>query len=121
MIGELGDYYTYLMGTFLFGCHTKPAEDDIKRAQKLEGSIQKSINACNVLLELTDHEPRLKGTYPKAFYKEMIVSTRNLLDRLMSIRIALTNMPLEVKNDICKRELNVYRRDMVSTLLVMAH
>lgn len=57
---------------------------------------------------------RLKGPFPKDFYKEMIVSTRNLLDRLMSIRIALTNMPLEVKNDICKRELNVYRRDMVS-------
>ena len=104
------------MGTFLFGAHVKPTEDDIKRAQKLEGSIQKSINACNVLLELTEHEPGLKP-FPKDFYKEMIVATRNLLDRLMSIRIALTNMPSEVKSDVCKRELNVYRRDMASIII----
>lgn len=115
IIGELGDYYAYLMGTFLFhDPQIPPKLDDIKSAQKMEGKIQKSINACAVLLELTDHEPRLKGPFPKAFYSEMIVSTRNLLDRMLSIRIALSKMPTSVKKNICMREYNIHRRDMVS-------
>lgn len=118
IIGELGDYYTYLMGTFLFHQQIAPSSDDVKRAQKMEGKIQKSINACAMLLELTDHEPRLKGPFPKAFYQEMIVSTRNLLDRLLSIRIALEHMPLSVKQDVCQQEYNRYRRDMTASMLL---
>ena len=116
IIGELGDYYTYLIGTFLF--HDKdsqPSDEDVKKAQKMEGRIQKSINACSVLLELTDHEPRLKGPFPKDFYKEMIVSTLNLLDRMLSIRTSLASMPRSVKNDICLQDYNIHRRDMVKT------
>jgi hypothetical protein len=43
----------------------------------------------------------------------MIVSMRNLLDRMLSIRIALLKMPVVVKHDICEREYHVDRRDMV--------
>ncbi|KAI9247684.1 hypothetical protein BDA99DRAFT_525753 [Phascolomyces articulosus] len=119
IIGELGDYYTYLMGTFLFhDQHLEPSDEDIKKAQKMEGRIQKSIHACSVLLELTDHEPRLKGPFPKDFYMEMIVSTRNLLDRMLSIRTALASMPSRVKKDICLQEYNVHRRDMTASMLL---
>ncbi|KAI9495945.1 hypothetical protein BDB00DRAFT_811080 [Zychaea mexicana] len=119
IIGELGDYYTFLMGTFLFHDHQNlPSDEDEKKAQKMEGGIQKSINACSVLLELTDHEPRLKGPFPKDFYKEMIVSTRNLLDRLLTIRTALISMPASVKKDICLQEYNVHRRDMTASMLL---
>ncbi|KAI9317563.1 hypothetical protein BX666DRAFT_1938456 [Dichotomocladium elegans] len=119
IIGELGDYYAYLIGTFLFhDPAVPPSDDEVKGAQKMEGAIQKSINACHVLLELTDNEPRLKGPFPKAFYTEMIVSTRNLLDRLMSIRTALTGMPRDVKREICQRDLNTHRRDMTASMLL---
>ncbi|KAI8137954.1 Fusaric acid resistance protein-like-domain-containing protein [Fennellomyces sp. T-0311] len=116
-IGELGDYYTYLMGTFLFN-ELQASDDDVKKAQKIESKIQKSIDACAVLLELTDHEPRLKGPFPKDFYKEMIVSTRNILDRLLSMRTALISMPSSVKKDICLQDYNVYRRDMTASMLL---
>ena len=112
-VGELGDYYTFLVGTFLFN-EMKPSEDDFKRAPKIDSKIQKSINGCGVLLKLTDHEPRLKGPIPKDFYKEMIVPTRNILDRLVSMRTALISMTNSVKRDICGKEYSVYRRDMVS-------
>ena len=91
----------------------QPSAEDVKKAQKMEGRIQKAINGCSVLLELTDHEPRLKGPFPKDFYKEMIVSTLNLLDRMLSIRISLASMPRSVKNDICLQDYNIHRRDMV--------
>ncbi|KAG0172340.1 hypothetical protein DFQ28_011056 [Apophysomyces sp. BC1034] len=122
VLDDLGDYFTYLMGTFLY--HDKgipPTEDDIKESRKIEKKIQKTINACSVLLELTDHEPRLKGPFPKEFYKEMIVSLGNLLDHILSIRLALLKMPPMVKDELMQHDQNIYRRDLVASLLLHFH
>jgi hypothetical protein len=113
-IDQLEDYYTFVMGTFLYhDPKMTPNDTDITKGEKIESKIQSAIDACSVLLELTDHEPRFRGPFPKLFYKEMIVSLRNILDRLLSIRIALLQMPLVVKHDICEKEYHVERRDMV--------
>lgn len=118
-IDQLEDYYTFVMGTFLYhDPKMMPSDTDITKGEKIESKIQSAIDACSVLLELTDHEPRFRGPFPKLFYKEMIVSLRNILDRLLSIRIALLQMPLVVKHDICEKEYHVERRDMVSFLCV---
>lgn len=113
-MGQLEDYYTYVMGTFLYhDPRIIPTDAEITRGEKMESKIQSAIDSCSVLLELTDHEPRFRGPFAKLFYKEMIVSMRNLLDRMLSIRIALLKMPVVVKHDICEREYHVDRRDMV--------
>lgn len=121
-MGQLEDYYTYVMGTFLYHdpCSI-PSDAEITRGEKLESKIQSAIEACSVLLELTDHEPRFRGPFPKAFYKEMIVSMSNLLDRMLSIRIALLKMPLVVKHDICKKDYHVDRKDMIASMLLTFH
>jgi hypothetical protein len=117
-MGQLEDYYTYIMGTFLYhDPHSIPSDAEITRGEKLESKIQSAIEACYVLLELTDHEPRFRGPFPKAFYKEMIVSMGNLLDRMLSIRIALLKMPLVVKHDICKKDYHLDRKEMVKSLV----
>ncbi|KAI8391655.1 Fusaric acid resistance protein-like-domain-containing protein [Radiomyces spectabilis] len=119
VIGDLGDYYTYLMGTFLYHDErVPPTQLDIVQSQKMENGIQKSITASSVLLQLTDHEPRLKGPFPKEFYREMIVCTRNMLDRLMSMRIALVKMVPAVKEEVCLQAHSVYRHDMVAAMLL---
>ncbi|KAI8641877.1 hypothetical protein BD408DRAFT_417551 [Parasitella parasitica] len=119
---QLEDYYTFVMGTFLYhDPETMPADTDISKGEKIESKIQSSIDACLVLLELTDHEPRFRGPFPKLFYKEMIVSMRNILDRLLSIRVALLQMPLVVKHDICEKEYHVERRDMIASMLLSFH
>ncbi|KAF7725301.1 hypothetical protein EC973_000311 [Apophysomyces ossiformis] len=119
IINELGEYYTYLTSNFLYhDINMPPSEEDIKTAEKMERKIQSSIDASFVLLQLTEHEPRLKAPFLKSFYGSMIVSLRNLLDRLMSMRTALTKMPLEVKQDICRPEYYVLRRKMISALTV---
>ncbi|KAG0167567.1 hypothetical protein DFQ30_005904 [Apophysomyces sp. BC1015] len=119
IINELGEYYTYLTSTFLYhDPHVPPSDEDIKTAEKMERKIQSSIDASFVLLQLTEHEPRFKAPFLKNFYESMIVSMRNLLDRLMSMRTALTKMPLEVKQDICQPEYYVLRREMISALML---
>ncbi|KAI8388044.1 uncharacterized protein BYT42DRAFT_558741 [Radiomyces spectabilis] len=122
ILSEFGDYYTFLMGTFLYHHPmSPPTEEDIKKATKIENRIQSLIDAASVLLELTNHEPRLKGPFPKDFYKEMIVALRNLLDRMLSIRTALTKMSPFVKRDICDQEYYLYRRDMIAAMLLHFH
>ncbi|CEP15871.1 hypothetical protein [Parasitella parasitica] len=119
---QLEDYYTFVMGVFLYHSpETAPADSDVVQGEKLESKIQSAIDACSVLLELTDHEPRFRGPFPKLFYKEMIVSMRNILDRLLSIRVALLQMPLVVKHDICDKEYRVERRDMIASMLLSFH
>ncbi|KAI9480972.1 MAG: hypothetical protein EXX96DRAFT_199060 [Benjaminiella poitrasii] len=119
---QLEDYYVYVMGTFLYhDPKTLPSDKDIAKGVKLESKIQSAIDACMVLLELTDHEPRFRGPFPKLFYKEMIVSMRNTLDRLLSMRIALLQMPPEVKRDVCEKAYHADRRDMIASMLLNFH
>ncbi|KAI8090955.1 uncharacterized protein B0P05DRAFT_627272 [Gilbertella persicaria] len=121
-MGHLEDYYTFIMGTYLYhDPQTIPSDAEITRGIKMESKIQSAIDACSVLLELTDNEPRFRGPFPKLFYKEMIVSMRNLLDRLLSIRIALLQMPMVVKHDICEKTYHMDRRDMIASILLCFH
>lgn len=113
-ISDIGDYYSYIMGTFLY--HDQglfPTEDEFEEAEKMENKLEKKLIACNELLQLTDHEPRLKGPFPKEFYKDILVSSHNLLDRMMSLRVCLTKMSPEVKYTVRKMDKYLYRRDMV--------
>lgn len=103
------------MGTFLYRApNYQPTEEDIKQSTKLENKIQTSIDSCIVLLELTDNEPRLRGPFPKTFYKAMINGLQDLLNRMIGIRIALFKMSPSTKEHICQHEYYIYRRDMVS-------
>ncbi|KAL9557711.1 hypothetical protein MBANPS3_001258 [Mucor bainieri] len=118
-IGDLGDYFSYVMGTFLY--HEEglfPTQDEFKEAEKMERKLEKMLNTCNVLLELTDHEPRLKGPFPKEFYREMLISAHNLLDRMMSLRIILMKMSPGVKKTVRGLDIYHYRRDMVASILL---
>jgi hypothetical protein len=113
-LDDQADYFTFLMGTFLYHLpETPPTLDDIKRSIKMENKIQESIDACNVLLELTDNEPRMRGPFPKAFYTAIINAMQDLLDRMSSIRVALFKMSPTVKKNICQHEYYIFRRDMV--------
>ena len=114
-IGDLGDYFSYVMGTFLY--HDEglfPTNDEFNEAERMERKLEKMLNTCKVLLELTDHEPRLKGPFPKEFYREMLISAQNLLDRMMSLRIILMKMSPSVKKTVRNLDIYHYRRDMAS-------
>ncbi|ORY91108.1 hypothetical protein BCR43DRAFT_538228 [Syncephalastrum racemosum] len=122
ILNRLGEYYIYLVGTFLYSePDNPPTAVDIKHSLKMETKIQATITNARVLLELTDHEPRLKGPFPKAFYKEMLASSQSILNHLGSIRVSLSKMPLTVKNDICHEAYYLYRRDMIACMMLHFH
>ncbi|KAI8060923.1 hypothetical protein BC940DRAFT_245818 [Gongronella butleri] len=119
VLDQLADYYTFLMGTFLYHLPTTPPSDeDITLSLKMESNIQKSIESVLTLLELTDNEPRLRGPFPKAFYKAMIDTMQDILDRLASMRVALFKMSPPVKKLVCHHEYYKYRRDMIASILL---
>ncbi|KAI8876515.1 hypothetical protein K501DRAFT_231909 [Backusella circina FSU 941] len=121
-MSQLEDYYTYLLGTMLYhDPNVYPSTEDLNGAEKLENKTQEAINVCSVLLELTEHEPRFKGPFPKEFYKEIINSMRNILDNMLSIRVSLLRMPAVVKHDICAAEYHADRRDMIAAVLLTFH
>ncbi|KAI9281806.1 Fusaric acid resistance protein-like-domain-containing protein [Sporodiniella umbellata] len=119
---QLEDYYTFVMGAYLYhDPRSIPSDEDITKGEKMESKIIKAIEGCSVLLELTDNEPRIRGPFPKAFYKEMIVCLRNLLDRMLTTRIALIKMPLVVKHDVCSKHYHDERIAMISAILLNFH
>jgi uncharacterized membrane protein YgaE (UPF0421/DUF939 family) len=119
-VSDLGDYYSYVVGTFLYHDESLfPTKDEFEEAEKMEHKLEKMLNTCNELLNLTDHEPRLKGPFPKEFYKEMLISTRNLLDRMMSLRTTLMKMSPEVKKTVRNLDKYLYRRDMVNMASIL--
>jgi hypothetical protein len=120
-IGDLGDYYSYVMGTFFYYPERLfPTMDEFKEAEKMERKLGKKLVTCNELLELTDHEPRLKGPFPKEFYKEMLVSAHNLLDRMIALRISLMKMSPGTNKTVRKLDKYLYRRDMVRKKIRLA-
>ncbi|ORX56446.1 hypothetical protein DM01DRAFT_1382683 [Hesseltinella vesiculosa] len=119
VLDQLADYYTFLMGTFLYHLPSHPpTEEDMNRSIKMEGSIQSSIEAVLILLELTDNEPRLRGPFPKAFYKAMIETIQDILNLLASMRVSLFKMSPNVKSHISQHEYYQYRRDMIASILL---
>ncbi|KAI9320587.1 hypothetical protein BX666DRAFT_2024230 [Dichotomocladium elegans] len=119
IIGILGDYYTFLVTTFLYhDLRIPPTAKDMKKGFKIETKIQDSIVAAGVLLDLTDHEPRLKGPFPKALYKEIIDSLQAILDILGCMRVTMIHMPVAVKRDITSKEVHVERRDMMAAIML---
>jgi hypothetical protein len=115
VIFELGEYYAFIISAFLYNdIHRLPTEEDIKSCDKQERNLQRAIVACRDLLDLTAHEPGIKGPFPGDFYNEMIISTQNLLDRLCNLKSAVVCMPIEVRRQTTHPSVYLYRRDMVS-------
>ncbi|KAG1470593.1 hypothetical protein G6F56_002589 [Rhizopus delemar] len=104
-MAQLEDYYTFVMGAYLYhDPRSIPSDEDITKGEKME-----------------NNEPRIRGPFPKAFYKEMIVCMRNLLDRMLATRIALIKMPLVVKHDVCSKDYHAERHDMITAILLNFH
>ncbi|RUS20335.1 hypothetical protein BC938DRAFT_475579, partial [Jimgerdemannia flammicorona] len=54
-----------------------------------ELALQLALLQLHDLLSQTPNEPRLKGKFPVATYSQMLLSAQNILDKLLSMRIAI--------------------------------
>ncbi|KAG0283360.1 hypothetical protein BGZ96_012273 [Linnemannia gamsii] len=85
--------------------------------QHVEHQLQeKMIQICQ-LLDLSASEPRLKEKFPRNLYKQIVECCQNILDRMVSMRMAAQLLSPEVR-DLVTGPMNYYRRDMVGALLL---
>ncbi|KAJ3011006.1 hypothetical protein HKX48_007071, partial [Thoreauomyces humboldtii] len=68
--------------------HYTRAKQHRSRVQirRLEATLNKSVTAHLELLDLTRNEPRLKGPFPYAVFRDVIEVEQNLVERLGNIR-----------------------------------
>lgn len=92
---------------------TPEAVDPDKLAfQHVEQQLQTKLIKINQLLELSASEPRLKEKFPMKLYSQIIQCCQNILDRMVSMRMAAQLISPEVR-ELVTGPMNYYRRDMV--------
>lgn len=82
--------------------------------QYVEHQLQTKLIKISQLLELSASEPRLKEKFPMKLYKQIVQCCQNILDRMVSMRMAAQLLSPEVR-DLVTGPMNYYRRDMVCT------
>ncbi|KAF9907735.1 hypothetical protein EC991_010682 [Linnemannia zychae] len=85
--------------------------------QHVEQQLQTKLIKINQLLELSGSEPRLKEQFPVKLYTQIIQCCQNILDRMVSMRMAAQLISPEVR-ELVTGPMNYYRRDMVGALLL---
>ncbi|KAG0329940.1 hypothetical protein BG000_011887 [Podila horticola] len=85
--------------------------------QHVEHQLQTKLIKILQLLELSGSEPRLKEEFPMKLYKQIIQCCQNILDRMISMRMAAQLLSPEVR-ELVTGPMNYYRRDMVGALLL---
>ncbi|KAF9428754.1 hypothetical protein BGZ94_001166 [Podila epigama] len=85
--------------------------------QHVENQLQTKLLKILQLLELSGAEPRLKEEFPMKLYKQIVQCCQNILDRMVSMRMAAQLLSPEVR-ELVTGPMNYYRRDMVGALLL---
>ncbi|KAG0203340.1 hypothetical protein BGX28_004369, partial [Mortierella sp. GBA30] len=85
--------------------------------QHVEHQLQTKLIKISQLLELSGSEPRLKEEFPMKLYQQIIQCCQNILDRMVSMRMAAQLLSPDVR-DLVTGPMNYYRRDMVGALLL---
>lgn len=80
--------------------------------QHVEHYLQTKVIQISQLLDLSASEPRLKEEFPRKLYKQIVQCCQNILDRLVSMRMATQLLSAEVR-ELVTGPMNYYRRDMV--------
>jgi len=85
----------------------------------MELHLQIKLIEMQGLLAQTAHEPRLKGPFPVAMYRQILTSLQTVLDRLHSMRCVTTREEwfTNVRRDFIL-PVNVERREMVGNVIL---
>ncbi|CAG8457794.1 15366_t:CDS:2 [Racocetra fulgida] len=90
-----------------------------KEFMEMELFLQISLLRLHSLLEQTPNEPRMKGPFPVSTYRQILIGCQNILDKLLSMRIAVTK---EEWYSIVRKDFIVpiaeERRELVGNVLL---
>ncbi|KAF9296784.1 hypothetical protein BGZ88_011854 [Linnemannia elongata] len=104
-------------GELLHQVAPESPDPDRQAFQHVEQLLQTKLIKINQLLELSASEPRLKEQFPIKLYNQIIQCCQNILDRMVSMRMAAQLISPEVR-ELVTGPMNYYRRDMVGALLL---
>ena len=85
--------------------------------QHVENQLQARLLKIGQLLELSRSEPRMKEPFPEKLYSKIILCCQNILDRIISMRMAAQLFSPEVR-DLIIGPMNYYRRDLVRLMCI---
>ncbi|KAI9226209.1 MAG: Fusaric acid resistance protein-like-domain-containing protein [Piptocephalis tieghemiana] len=94
-------------------------DQSIREFMDFELALQLQLLSLRTLLAQTRHEPRLKGPFPTAAYGKILTSCQALLDRLLTLRMAITDDQWlrRVREDFII-PVQQERREMCSSILL---
>ncbi|KAF9571252.1 hypothetical protein EC968_000795 [Mortierella alpina] len=98
-------------------CRRSALNADRIAFQHVEHQLQTRLLKITQLLELSRSEPRLKEDFPEKLYKQIVQCCQNILDRIISMRMAAQLLPPKVRNTVIG-PMNYYRRDLVGAMLL---
>ncbi|KAI8332623.1 hypothetical protein BC941DRAFT_402304 [Chlamydoabsidia padenii] len=86
---------------------------------ELELGLQRTLIELHELLAQTPNEPRLKGAFPVATYRDILASCQNIVDKFMSIRtVMLKEVWMADVQQTFVLPANRERREMVGNVLL---
>jgi Fusaric acid resistance protein-like/Putative ER transporter, 6TM, N-terminal len=100
-----------------------PNATDIERSEMLEGRLREAFVRIRQLLELTNHEIRLRAPFDSRPYRVMIDSCESVFNDLIKIRqFSLYFQPILGQSDAAANAaLLSYRRDAVASILMVMY
>ncbi|KAF8134727.1 Fusaric acid resistance protein-like-domain-containing protein [Mycena galopus ATCC 62051] len=90
----------------------------IKEFMAMELHLQIKLIELQGLLDLTQHEPRLKGPFPVELYRGILASLQTILDKLHSIRCVTTREEWQSVRQDFILPVNKERREMVGNIIL---
>ncbi|KJA19958.1 hypothetical protein HYPSUDRAFT_1093990 [Hypholoma sublateritium FD-334 SS-4] len=95
---------------------TSRLANSIQEFMAMELHLQIKLIELQTLLAQTQHEPRLKGPFPVALYRQILISLQTILDKLHSMRCVTTREEC-VRQDFIL-PVNRERREMVGNIML---
>ncbi|KAG0022359.1 hypothetical protein BGZ80_000436 [Entomortierella chlamydospora] len=93
------------------------ANSDRLAFQHIEQQLQAKLMKIMELVELSVLEPKLKEEFPVKLYRKIVKCCQNILDRMVSMRMAAQLLSPEVR-ELISGSLNICRRDLIGALLL---
>ncbi|KAF9201711.1 hypothetical protein BGZ49_008079 [Haplosporangium sp. Z 27] len=87
------------------------SDPDRQAFQHVEQQLQTKLMQINELLVLSESEPKLKEEFPVKLYKKVVKCCQNILDRMVSMRMAAQLLSPEVR-ELISSSMNICRRDL---------
>ena len=124
MLLHLGILYRGVVSKYVYFTNEgSPTREDVEKSEMLEGRLREAFVRIRQLLDLTDHEIRLRAPFDSRPYSALIDTCESFFNDLIKIRqFSLYFQPILGPSDAAANAaLLSYRRDAVASILMVIY